>query len=104
MSDSKQQSLGVLTIVVLIVGILLIMLVAGMSEENSAQLLRKETSMSACIASAEREFRSTFEINSSPAPQPGKPSVRTWNNSSIAESTQKALEAAKDSCIKQFKD
>lgn len=55
-----------------------------------------------CIYQAEESYNGTFEINSSPNPQPGHPDARDWESAEIREVTIKKLQEDKDLCAKLY--
>lgn len=61
-----------------------------------------KNSLEECLLQAEKEYDSSFELNSSPNPQEGYPNARKWNSVQIRDNTIKKLQDDKTLCAKLY--
>lgn len=66
------------------------------------ELLLQRGKLQGCLTDAQDKFNDIFELNSTPAPQPNRPDVRTWKSANLAEDAQKTLSDDKALCARLY--
>lgn len=68
-------------------------------EEQRARALEQQQKLESCIATAQKEFNTTFTLNSDAVP--GE-TYRTWKSLQVESSTTKKFNDDRELCVKYF--
>lgn len=86
-------------IITIVVGYYFIFALPNQSKAGENQ----QAELDSCLEKAEEKYRTTFELNSYPAPQEGYPYARRWNDARIIERIEDNLRKNKEICIQLYK-